>query len=83
MLKFICPDCGEQTEDVPTGDHVLKDGYMLECSECYRITRVAFLIDEPPNNRLHLTAFGAGGRGDNPLQSSEFTEVLPATHGGK
>ena len=34
------------------------------------------------NNRLHLTAFGAGTAAVIPLQSSMFAEVLPAINGG-
>ncbi len=36
-----------------------------------------------PNNRMHLTAFGAGTAAVNPLQSSMFAEVSPATIGGR
>jgi hypothetical protein len=46
----------------------------------YRTTEAVYTL---PNNRLHLTAFGVGGHIVNPLQSSFFADVLPATHGGK
>jgi len=46
----------------------------------YRTTEAVFTL---PNNRLHLTAFGAGGHSVNPLQSSFFADVLPAIYGGR
>jgi hypothetical protein len=42
MIKFICPHCEKRTKDVPTGDQVLKDGYILECDKCNQCTTVKF-----------------------------------------
>jgi len=45
MIKFICPKCNVVRKDVPTGDHILKDGYLLECDYCGEITTVRFGAD--------------------------------------
>jgi hypothetical protein len=37
----------------------------------------------PPNNRLHLTAFGVEQLQHIPLQASLFADDQPATHGGR
>ena len=54
-------------------------GYTAETREgvLSRITQQA------AQQSVHLTASGAGGRGDNPLQSNLFADDPSATHGGR
>ena len=54
MINFICPFCEVVREDVPTGEHILKDGYLLECDYCYEIVTVRFEISAPNNASTRL-----------------------------
>lgn len=49
---------------------------IIRCLQCFARLHT-------PNNRMHLTAFGAGTVSEIPLQSSLFADDLPATIGGR
>jgi len=38
-IKFICPNCGKETEDTKEIE-VIKDGDLIECSYCHDVLTI-------------------------------------------
>jgi hypothetical protein len=65
-------------------DRVLSDPQFCEGSAMAHVARELWLaIKEHAEQNVHLTASGAGGRGEIPLQSSFIADDPSAKNGGR
>ena len=68
-----CPACYWETKATREESTIASKGFASD----WGVTDTAF------QQSVHLTASGAGGRGDNPLQADLFADDPSATNGGR